>query len=1217
MATASTTPNAQQHLLEELLLFLDPVVRAARDPDEALALIRPTGWTPEALLGTAGAAVLSVITTTAGAVTAIQQAVETPPESLADLEQALTQVAGVVDSLQALPDAFGTGRPPELDDLPADLIDVLTLMYLQRRGPGVIPILRALTLIHDEPVTQVVTTNGLARPAGTRERLDLARIGDLLTDPVGHLKGHYVPDGLKDAEATDLAADRLLPALAGLLSGLGADTVYGRGDSFRQATPAEEAIFRRTLTVGWRSGVEDEDLSAQTELGLTMRLVGADEQGPGLLLAPFGQAVLSLALAEEWGLAIGTRVTVQAALITSDGVQMPASAAGPAQIGIDALIEKLAAEDAPAVRVGSVDGTRLEIGRLRLAMTSDFDLQRQRIGFLLEAVSGALVVAAGDGDGFLQQILPPEGLRTEIDLALGWSTDKGLSFRGGAGLEATLPVNRSIAGVLTIDSVSLGLRADAQGLRAHTATAVSLQLGPVAVSVEGLGVQAMMTFPEGGGNIGFAELHLQFKPPTGAGLAIDAGVVVGGGYLYFDPDKEQYAGAVHLELAETLSLTAFGLLTTRMPDGSPGFSLLVLIAATFSPPIQLGYGFTLSGIGGLVGVNRTIAIDTLRTGLRTGSLGSVLFPTDPIRNAPQIISDLSVIFPPAPGRFLVGPMVQLGWGTPTLLSIELGIVLELPAPIRLLLLGRLKVVLPEPKAPIVRLQLDAVGLIDFGSGDVSLDAVLFDSKIAAFTVTGEMALRANFGNRPDMVLAIGGFNPRFQPPAGFPALERVAINLATGDNPRLRLEAYFALTTNTVQFGALLDLFAKAGPFSIAGMLGLDVLIQLAPFGFVADLGASLALKYNNKSVMSIGLKMTLTGPTPWHAWGKAHYEVLFFSGDIDFDVRIGPAQKPALPPPVDLRPLLVAALRDVANWSTELPRGEHPLVSLRDQFGGPELLVHPLADLRVTQRIAPFAREISRYGTATPAPYRVFSLGVVGTDGKVRTTAAEGVLEVSEHFAPAQFRRMSDDEKLTAPAFERMQAGIRFATTGYFCGPAIVEPEITYARETIHRSHVAPTAAVVSRAAMEPVFAAATDGLELASVEEDAFMTAIVPSFAEPSTVRGDDVALTAEFVDRVASVGAAATSPLAQSGIGRPEAAIEPAVALRAPRFAVVTGRGLDARIESIPTPDTKPVPGLEVTASPGYTTAIEELQTRIEDSPGVRGKLHVVPVYEGVLG
>src|SRR5262249_36322992 len=158
-----------------------------------------------------------------------------------------------------------------------------------------------------------------------------------------------------------------------------------------------------------------------------------------------------------------------------------------------------------------------------------------------------------------------------------------------------------------------------------------------------------------------------------------------------------------------------------------------------------------------------------------------------------------------------GPMVQMGWGTPkTVLTMDVGVVLELPAPVRLFILGRLRLLLPEESAPVIRLQLDALGAVDFESGDVALDAVLYDSQITQFAVTGDMALRANFGAAPYFVLAVGGFHPQFNAPRGFPALDRVAINLAAGGDVRLRLDAYLALTSNTVQFGAHLDLYAKS-----------------------------------------------------------------------------------------------------------------------------------------------------------------------------------------------------------------------------------------------------------------------------------------------------------------------------------------------------------------------------------------------------------------------
>src|SRR5204862_222821 len=107
-------------------------------------------------------------------------------------------------------------------------------------------------------------------------------------------------------------------------------------------------------------------------------------------------------------------------------------------------------------------------------------------------------------------------------------------------------------------------------------------------------------------------------------LSADAAVVRGGGYLFFDPDRAQYAGVLHLEF-EKLTLNAFGLLTTRLPDGSPGFSLLIIVQASGFTPIQLGFGFTLNGVGGLLGINRTVAVDVLRAGVRDRTLDAIMF----------------------------------------------------------------------------------------------------------------------------------------------------------------------------------------------------------------------------------------------------------------------------------------------------------------------------------------------------------------------------------------------------------------------------------------------------------------------------------------------------------------------------------------------------------------------------------------------------------------
>ena len=131
--------------------------------------------------------------------------------------------------------------------------------------------------------------------------------------------------------------------------------------------------------------------------------------------------------------------------------------------------------------------------------------------------------------------------------------------------------------------------------------------------------------------------------------------------------------------------------------------------------------------------------------------------------------------------------------------------IELPPPIRIVILGRLSLVLPDKDSPVLSLNVDILGIIEFDRGEMSLDMRLFDSRLVAFALTGEMALRLGWGAQPHFELSAGGFHPKFQPPAGFPSLERFALTLADSDNPRLRAETYFALTSNSLQLGARLD----------------------------------------------------------------------------------------------------------------------------------------------------------------------------------------------------------------------------------------------------------------------------------------------------------------------------------------------------------------------------------------------------------------------------
>ena len=82
----------------------------------------------------------------------------------------------------------------------------------------------------------------------------------------------------------------------------------------------------------------------------------------------------------------------------------------------------------------------------------------------------------------------------------------------------------------------------------------------------------------------------------------------------------------------------------------------------------------------------------------------------------------------------------------------------------------------------------------------------------------------------------------------------IALSLAGSETARLRLDAYLAVTSNTVQFGARADFFFGVGGFSVEGYLGFDTLFHFAPFSFIADLGASVALRSGGAVLLAVTL---------------------------------------------------------------------------------------------------------------------------------------------------------------------------------------------------------------------------------------------------------------------------------------------------------------------------------------------------------------------------
>ncbi len=820
-----------------------------------------------------------------------------------------------------------------------------------------------------------------------------------------------------DDEAA-LVSDTLFIVLAGLSYGFdfirdNLNISYGFDPPPSSTSPVADKISERTLTSSLSYNIEDAEgneitatliisAAVRPQVGIAVLLAGG-----GKFERKFGDWKFSFAMEGVPDVDLHTKIKIE-----HDGEQSP-------------------------LLIGDSKGTNLKIGAASFEIKAS--IMDNDLDFKLNTKESAFALIKGKTDGFLNSILPEKGIYGAFDLGLGLSLQKGFYVDGGSGLTVFIPLHTAL-GPLLLNSFYLKLAGNESkdGVLLETSIGLSTKFLGFDATVERIGLVHKLSLPaDGKKNLGFVNYDIAFKPPNGVGLSLDTGVLKGGGFLYFDPDKGEYFGALELSFKELFTLKAIGVINTKMPDGSSGFSLLVIITAEF-PPIQLGFGFTLLGVGGLLGLNRTVRIDVLRQGIKTNALSSILFPVDVVANMSRIISDIRQVFPPLNERFLIMPMGKLGWGTPTILSLELGLLLEIPVP-RIAILGIIRALLPEENAPLLLMQVNFLGVIDFDNKYISFDASLYDSRLLTFTLSGDMAFRLSWGERPMFILSVGGFHPAFkEAPGDLQNMTRLTLSLLSGSNPRITLEYYFAVTSNTVQFGAKAELYAAAAGFNIYGFIGYDLLFQFDPFKFIAAFAAGLALRRGSSVLMGIRVSGELSGPEPWDAKGEASFSILFFDITISFHETWGDNPDAIENEQEDLIQRLSVEINDNRNWKADIPDNNSLHVSIKKlDTPSDKLVIHPFGVLTFSERLIPLEVTINKFGNKIPKDANRFE--IKPTDSGITATPA------TEQFAPANFLTLDDSTKLSRPSFERMKSGFRLADSSTLIVPAAVNKSVDY----------------------------------------------------------------------------------------------------------------------------------------------------------------------------
>jgi len=770
---------------------------------------------------------------------------------------------------------------------------------------------------------------------------------------------------------------------------------------------------------------------------------------------------------------------------------------------------------APAFAIPDPKGTRLEIGDFKVIGDLNDQLARLRI----ELHRTALVIVTKEGGLLLKETMREKETRIEFDLGLTIDTEHGAYLDSGSRLATTIAVNKSIAG-LRVQTVTVALSPDTaeEGhaeLRLDMSTAFSLSLGPLTLTVDGIGATLVLGTTRGPAPENAARLlgsflyvgDVGFIPPKGIGIAVEGDTVKGGGYLFYDRDNDQYAGALQLSLNEQWTLTAIGLLTTREETG---FSLLVIASLEFVPALQLPLSIQVNGFGILVGIHRTMEPEALRAGVRNKTLDAILFPKDVVANAPRYVNALKTVFPPARGHHLFGITLSLGFPASQVIRAELAVVYEKGAG-RWAVMGQLYASFPaEAPKKLLEMHIDAVGLWDTG-GVFSFDGTLYDTFIGPVHFSGDVAVRLKKGDSSFFLFSAGGYHPEFNVPAGFPALRRLVISLADEENLRLRLSGYIAITSNTRQIGARMELFVKIGSLSIEGILSFDALWQ-PDVRFVVIFDIEFKLKYKGTTFFGVDVSGRFTGPDPKRVVAKWSVDLWLVSISGSFDRTYGEDRPPVALPATDPLPPLVAALKEPANWSTDLA-GAPSLVALRRRDG---VFMHPLARLTVRQTVVPLSLNISRFagGTVPGSPRYDITFSTVGGKPATRTP-------VNEQFAAAEFLDLSDDEKLARPSFEAMPAGVALDTGDVTFGSQTVVSEMDFDRRVdgappsggTLSGELATFAASFGAAARSPLRALDVTGQGLA-VGVERFVVASADNLA-PTAIGGGSFAAARQALD------------------------------------------------------------------------------------------------------
>ena len=609
----------------------------------------------------------------------------------------------------------------------------------------------------------------------------------------------------------------------------------------------------------------------------------------------------------------------------------------------------------------------------------------------------------------------------KICTSLLYDMQNGLKIDGGAKFHLDFDISKLDIGPVKFDSLSVdlgNLSGSFGDLGLTLGSTFALDFSCLTMSFENLGISFDINFLKPDGSLGDYDFSGSFKFPDGIGISIETPVVKGAGLISYDKSEGTLFSALSLEVLKKFTVGCIVDADLGVKDGHY-FSLVALISTSFSPGIPLGMGFSLNGVGGCLGLNRMYDADAVSGGVRSGVFGSVFFVDNVMNHLTEMKTAMKQFFPEKKKQFFLGVLCKICFEP--VVTCEFGLLIQAPNPTTIGIVGALKVRVGDTN--LIKINVYFFGEIDFDKG-LRFDASIVDSEIVGMKLEGDMAFRLFWGGPyKGFGLSIGGFHPAYKPEEGLkfaPNMRRLSLSL-NYDIVKIKLETYLAVTSNSFQIGAHLDLQVGWKKFGLIGYAGFDALFVFKPFRFSFALEAGVAVMVGSAKLFSVDLALSVEGPAKWRVKGKAYFTVLFIPVKCKFSLAWGksPKEEKRATIAVWKDVLLPELLRD-NNWITSSAEQNN---DGKEKDENALLTLQPNDTFSFNQSAVPFDYPMDLCNDALPEDFTSFHLKKVS----IIADKEEFSLETSclnNDFAPSLYKELSNEERLSNPSYESVTSG-------------------------------------------------------------------------------------------------------------------------------------------------------------------------------------------------